>query len=237
MSRDEHDVEALGTYVLGGLDEADRRSVEEHLAGCEWCRAERTGLEEMREALGELPPEAFLDGPPDDGDVVLQRTLRRIREESARQGRRRGALAAATVAAAVVAALAAGVVLGRGQDRPSPVPAPTVVLPTASPYPAGTRVGSRLDPGTGARLTVRVVPAAGWVRVTAAVMGIPQGQRCRIWVVARDGTRVLAGSWLVSAQGARDGTTLDGSALVAPQDVAAVEVDSVAGRRFVSVPL
>jgi hypothetical protein len=75
------------------------------------------------------------------------------------------------------------------------------------------------------------------VRVNAAVTGIPAGSRCRLWVVARDGRREPAGSWLVSTKSAREGTSLDGSALVAPADVAAVEVGSVGGRRFVSVSL
>jgi hypothetical protein len=69
------------------------------------------------------------------------------------------------------------------------------------------------------------------------VTGIAEGRRCRLWVVARDGTRQLAGSWLVSAKGAQEGTALDGSALVPPTDVVAVAVDDVDGRPLVSVPL
>jgi len=136
----------------------------------------------------------------------------------------------------VIVALAAGVIVGRGQQaQPPPVarPAPSA-LPTPPP---GTKVGSAVDATTGARMTVKVTPAAGWVRVSAAVSAIPAGQQCRLWVVARDGSRQLAGSWLVSATGARDGVTLDGSALVAPADVAAVQVDNTGGRPFVTVPL
>ena len=233
VGADEHDMQGLGIYVLGGLDENGERVVREHLAGCERCREELIGLEEVRTALGELPPEAFLDGPPDDGDVMLQRTLRRVREESARQVRRRRSALGAAAAAAVVAALTGGVMVGRSQDRPTVTAAPQ----TAASQPAGTRFGSVTDKGTGARITVRLTPVAGWVRVNAAVTGIPVGQRCRLVVVARDRTRVLAGSWLVSAQGAKDGTKLDGSALVAPADVAAVEVENEAGRKFVSVSI
>jgi hypothetical protein len=233
---DGHDLGSLGVYVLGGLDQHERRSVEEHLAGCEDCRRERADLEQMRAALEEVPPEAFLHGPPEGGDLLLQRTLREVRRESARRALQRGGLVAAAAAAIVAVALAGGVLLGRGQQQPPPPvarPAPSA-LPTPPP---GTRVASVVDPATGARMTVRVVPAAGWVRVTAAVSGIPEGQRCRLWVVARDGARQLAGSWLVSATGARDGVSLDGSALVAPADVAAVQVDNVDGRPFVTAPL
>ena len=51
-------------------------------------------------------------------------------------------------------------------------------------------------------------------------------------MVARDGTRQIAGSWLVSPSGWRDGVTLDGSALVPLDQVAAVVVENEAGREF-----
>jgi hypothetical protein len=82
-----------------------------------------------------------------------------------------------------------------------------------------------------------VVPAAGWVRVNATVGGIPAGERCRLEVVDRHGTAVLAGSWLVSGAGAADGTTLNGSALVDPAQVAAVRVVNTAGKQYVTVPV
>jgi anti-sigma factor RsiW len=233
MTHDEHDLGALGIYVLGGLGENERRSVEAHLAGCERCRRERTELEQIKAALGEVPPEAFLDGPPEDGDLIVQRSIRQVREESARRNLRRRGLVGVAAAMALLAALGSGVLVGRNQERPPVVVAPPG--PTATTPPAGTRIASATDPVTGAGMTVRVVPAAGWVRVNATVTGIPRAQRCRLWVVARDGRRVLAGSWLVSAKGAAEGTTLDGSALVAPPDVVAVEVDNVSGRRFVTV--
>jgi RNA polymerase sigma-70 factor (ECF subfamily) len=69
------------------------------------------------------------------------------------------------------------------------------------------------------------------------VAGIPQGQKCRLYVVARDGTREEAGSWLVSEQGEREGTELDGAALVAPGDVASVEVENFAGQKYVTVTM
>jgi predicted anti-sigma-YlaC factor YlaD len=236
MSSDQHDTGALAGYVLGALDETDRRLVDDHLARCERCREEVHVLEETRTVLDAVPVEAFLDGPP-DGDLVLQRALREVRRESARADlRRRGLIAAAAVVVAG-AALAGGLLLGRGLNPPGQIAQPAPVTTAPAPQPTGVLVGSHTDPDTGARATVRVTPAAGWVRVNAAVTGIAAGQRCRLWVVARDGTRQLAGSWLVSAKGAQDGTALDGSALVAPADVAAVVIDNLDGRAFVSVPL
>ena len=72
--------------------------------------------------------------------------------------------------------------------------------------------------------------------LTATVDGVPAGQRCRLVVVARDGSRAVAGSWLVSPAGEHDGTTLHGSAIVPPDQVAAVLVENEAGREFVVAP-
>ena len=76
----EHDRSQLGAYALGALEPDEVREVDEHLATCAECRAELAELEEMKEFLGEVPPEAFLEGPPADGDLLLQRTLREVRE-------------------------------------------------------------------------------------------------------------------------------------------------------------
>lgn len=96
---------------------------------------------------------------------------------------------------------------------------------------------SATDPGTGARLTVALTPATGWVRINAAVTGVPQGERCRLLVVGRDGSTVLAGSWLVSEKGAADGTTLDGSALIDPTQIDSVRVETVDGKTYAAVKL
>lgn len=112
-----------------------------------------------------------------------------------------------------------------------------VTAGSAQAAPAGTKTASATDTGTGATMTVSVQPAAGWVRLDASVAGIPRGQKCRLFVVGRDGTREEAGSWLVSESGEHDGTKLSGAALVAPADVASVEVENFAGQRYVTVGL
>jgi hypothetical protein len=127
-----------------------------------------------------------------------------------------------------VALVGAGAVAGRQS-----APAPVASGPTSTPV-AGTRTATATDAGTGARVSAQVVPAAGWVRVSATVTGIPAGQRCRLVVVGAAGDRQIAGSWVVSAKGAQDGTTLNGSALVDPAQVSAVLVENFDGRQFVS---
>ena len=229
-----HEPQLLGAYVLGVLDEREVRAVEAHLASCPRCRAELADLRVAQEAMGDVPPEALLDGPLEGGDLLLQRTLRQVRSERGGQVRRRRVglgLAAAAVAAVV---LGGGFAVGRSTAPDVAAVGPTTTQPAP---PAGTRLGSATDPVTGARMTVQVRPAAGWVRVNASVAGIAQNEKCRLFVVAKDGSRQEAGSWLVSSAGEKDGTNLDGSALIAPEDVAAIEVRNFDDERIVTVPV
>jgi hypothetical protein len=134
----------------------------------------------------------------------------------------------AAAAAVITVAIGGGVLVGR-------TTAPT---PLAEPSSASTVPGVRGATGTsanGAKMAVTVTPASGWVRVNATVSGIPAGERCRLEVVGRDGSAVLAGSWLVSKAGQTNGTMLNGSALIDPAQVASVRVVNVAGKEYLNV--
>lgn len=228
----------LAGYLTKSLEAEQVQQVEGHLAGCAECRTEVESLQEWTMALEAVPEAMLLDGPPEGGDLLLQRTLRQIRDESAGRRHRRTALVSAAAAVIVAAAIASGVVVGRGTvdpGRPTAQPPPSAqVEQTTIP---GTRTKTAVDADTGARITVAVAPAPGWVRIKAAVSGIPAGERCRLEVVAKDGTAILAGSWLVSEKGADEGTTLDGSALVAPSEVASVRVVTESGKQYTSVKI
>jgi hypothetical protein len=227
------DSSTLAALALGALEDDELREAEEHVSGCGWCSAELEEFGEVRAALDELPPEALLDGPPEGGELLLQRTLRAARTERAHTRLPRRLLGVAAAAAVAVLAVGGGMLFGRSTAPQQTQAGPTVQ--TTATLPPGTRFASATDPVTRARITVRVEPAAGWVRVNAAVTGISAGQRCRLVVVGKNGAREVAGSWEVSKIGAKEGTTLDGSALVAPKDVAAVRVENFDGRQFVSV--
>ena len=47
-------------------------------------------------------------------------------------------------------------------------------------------------------------------------------------------SREIAGSWLVSAAGAASGTTLDGAAIVPPDQVASVVIENENGAQYVT---
>jgi hypothetical protein len=229
------ELEQLGAYALGALDEREAAEMAAHIDGCPICRRELAELESVRDLLDDLPPEAMLDGPPEDGELLLQRTLWQVRRETRSYQRRRPLLAAA---AAVLAAALLGVGILVGQRIAAPVVQPTVApTPSASTPVPGTRTATATDPTTGATLAVTVIPAAGWVRLTAKVDGVPAGEDCRLVVVAKDGTRREAGTWRVSPAGERDGTPLASFALVDPAQVDAIEVENLDGRQFVRTPV
>jgi hypothetical protein len=219
----EHDPGELGALALGLLDPQRTRAVEEHLARCAACRRDLEDLTAVTDLLGEVPPEALLDGPP-DGDLVLQRTLRQIRAEAAADRRRRLVPRIAAAVAAVAVLAGGGIAVGRA-TAPDPV-----VVTAAAP---ATGVTLRGDGVPGVTMAAVVSPAAGWVRVSANVKGVPRGERCRVIVLARDGSREVAAAWLSSARGEREGTQVDGAAIVAPDQVAGVAVENEAGEEYV----
>jgi hypothetical protein len=218
----------MAGYVMEMLTPEEKQRADEHLAVCADCRGEIDSLREWSAALAEVPEPMLLDGPPEDADLLLQRTLRQVRQESSGRRHRRLALVSAAAAVVMAVAIGGGIVVGRDT---APVPG---AQPTASVV-AGTRTATGTDSVTGARMTVSVEPAAGWVRVNALVAGIPAGEKCKLEVVGRDGTAVLAGSWLVSAAGEAKGTPLNGSALIDPAEVTAVRVVNTTGKQFVNV--
>jgi hypothetical protein len=236
MSAEAHDAQLLGAYVLETLDPDERRDVDAHLAECEICRADVVELEAVKDVLEDIPREALLHGPP-DADLVLQRTLRQVREEVSGATRRRWMPAVAAAAVLLAGALGGGVALGRGTAPEQVAQVPPAPAPTVSPLPPKTFVGTKVEASTGVTMTARVTPAAGWVRLNATVDGIPAGEDCRLVVVGSGGEREIAGGWIVSPQGEQNGTNLDGSAAVAIDDVVAVEVQNTAGKTFVTLPL
>ncbi|NMO51620.1 anti-sigma factor [Actinoplanes sp. TBRC 11911] len=223
----------MAGYVMDMLTPEEKQRADEHLTTCTACREEIESLREWSAALDDVPEAMLLDGPPDDADLLLQRTLRQVRQESAGRRHRRLALVTSIAAAVVAVAVVGGALVGR-TTAPSSTPQ---AAPPAASVPAAERSASGVSATTGARMTVSVVPATGWVRVSATVGGIPAGERCKLEVVGKDGAAVLAGSWLVSPAGEANGTPLNGSALIDPAQVASVRVVNTGGKEFINVPV
>jgi hypothetical protein len=231
-TREEHLSESLGAYVLGALDDQEQRTVAAHLESCAECRAQVDELNDLRDVLGEVPPETFLDGPPEGGDLVLQRTLRQVRAEKESGRRNRNLLIGAAAAVAVALALGGGVVLGQTNRSTTVALLPPPLTSSPSPVVPGTRHMSGVSGGM--RINVTITPAVGWVRLNASVTGLPVGQKCKLIVVSKTGRTEVAGSWLVSRKAAANGTNLDGAVLIPMDQVQSVEVRNFDGHQFVS---
>ena len=212
----EHPNELLGPYSLEALDADEQRSVGEHLATCPGCREELHELESLHSLLGQVPAEAFLEGPPDGGDLLLARTVRKAREDR----RRPPVWSLAAAVLVVLVALAGGLLIGLG-TRSGPAP-----LAAAA---GSTRVAAT-NPANGVHMTVVITPANGWVRLQGAFTGVPAHARCYLMVVDTAGHHFVAGSWLAPKTSPPGGERVSGSALVPPDEVAAVEVVTFKGQ-------
>ncbi|MEV5962239.1 zf-HC2 domain-containing protein [Kribbella sp. NPDC051952] len=233
----EHDRTQLGAYALGALEPAEAREVDEHLATCAECRAEVAELEEMKEFLGEVPPEAFLEGPPEGGDLLLQRTLREVRELSPAEPASSGPAHAAPVkgrsrwlmvAAALVViagAVGGGVAIGRQ------------TAPEADAPVAGSKQVTATDAATGATMATTVEPRAGWSWIRVNVKGLKAGAQCEMFVIDKSGKVWNAGSWLVSAKAAREGSTFGGGVIVPQDQVRSVEIKTLQGNHVVTAKI
>jgi anti-sigma factor RsiW len=231
MTGGHHPVDSLGAYVLGALDDDETHQIDDHLLGCADCRATVATLAEIRAALADTPPESLLDGPPEHGDLLLQRTLRRVRQERGSGRRTRSMFTTAGIVVAVAATLGGGLALAEANESGLPAAeAPAADLPE-QPIASMVHLHGADD---GVLLTVTLAPADGWVRVSAWVAGVPVGQKCRLVVVSQSGRDEVAGSWLASPQAVTDGMTLDGAALVSANQVRSVEVQNFDGHTFVS---
>ncbi len=153
---DERFRHAVGPYLLGALDEAERVAFDAHLVGCTDCRAELAQLRPVVQALGTVS-ESDVSGLVPAGAAPPDTLLPGLLTRAARRDRRRRLLLAVAggIAAAAVAALA-------------------VVLVTDG---SGGSPGS--PPGTSADGQVMAMSPldGGAVRATATVTGMPWGTK------------------------------------------------------------
>ncbi|HZM82374.1 MAG TPA: hypothetical protein VFC19_42180 [Candidatus Limnocylindrales bacterium] len=231
MGNGAHDEYMLGTYALDRLDPDETHRASEHLNDCGSCQNEYEQLIAARQSLGRIPSGWLVPGPP-PGSAVLEAAMRTIRaHKAAAWARGRRAVRLAASIAGLAGMFSTGLLIGY-QIQPAAAPPPPG--PSVSPIP-GVRQASALDPATNISLSATVTPAMGWVRVRAAVTGIPAGENCRLLVVRRDGTREIAGGWVTSKKGETEAVVLDGSAAVLPSEVDVILVENTAGRTFIAV--
>jgi hypothetical protein len=216
----------IAFHSLDLLAPHERREVDEHICECSSCRWQALEYKEVRDGLDRLPPEMFLDGPP-EAELVLRRTLRRVRGESLGHGGRRAAFAAAVLAVATVAGISGFIARDAGQQA-----APAAAPPAADALVTKTFSGS--NEASGVSMQVTVTPQPGWMEVKARFVGVRSGERCRLVVDGRDGSSTTVLSWIAPASQPATGVVLGGAVLVAPDAVAGFEVDTTDGRKLVT---
>jgi anti-sigma factor RsiW len=120
---------------------------------------------------------------------------------AAARRRRRGLASVAAVAAAAVVIGAAS--FGGAKLAASPAPAaPAQQALGQDLHPAGPPNGAWLTAtGSNGQAAATVAyQSMGWgTQLATKVSGLPVNTPCQMWVVERDGTRLLAGSWVTDA--------------------------------------
>jgi predicted anti-sigma-YlaC factor YlaD len=224
---------ALGVYVLGAIDPAERVVVDAHLTHCQECREELAGLAGLPALLGRVPLDDIERLAMDDTEVrdleeppaeLLDSLLGRI--STRRRARRwRGVVAAA--AAAVVAVgggIGGGILISHGQAAPSAHHATTPTTEVA--------LGSNARTHVTAVVTYTQENSATSMKVM--VTGIRTGTHCEFWLTTSSGQHLLAGSWTVN--GSHEANWYGASSPVVASNVRSFDI-SAAGKVLVTVPV
>ncbi|MBO3089237.1 anti-sigma factor family protein [Cellulomonas dongxiuzhuiae] len=206
-------------YVLGALAPAERREFEEHLAGCDACRAAAGELAGMPALLSMVPEPGAADAPL--ADVV---PLARV-AEAARQRRSRGRLALAGAAAALVvlAGATGAAVTATIASRPTAVAS----APAAGPAEARTVALAPVG-GSGVSADLTLAPARWGTRLdwTCAYEAaeLPEGVY-ELVLVGPDGQRTVVATW--TSTGERTAAGLGASSALPVDGIARVELGVV----------
>ena len=170
--------ESLGAYALGILPAEERPGLEAHLEGCPACRMELESLSSVAALMPLADPASFESAPTPD-PALGKRIFAVIgAERKARRGRRRRwtGLGVGSAVAAAAATLAILVLPGGGE-------APPEQHVTFAQLPARLKISAKL------------IPHAYGTEIHVYVKGAPSGALCRVFVRARDGSRLPAGSF------------------------------------------
>lgn len=169
---------ALGSYLAGSLEPAERTEVEQHLVSCSVCREAVTQLAPLPGLLGRLCADDFALDEPEADPELLPEILSSVRRER-RRDQRRVRLWRATTGLAAAAAVAAFLVGAAGPQRPAGQQV------TLRPVAATTPLSGRAT-----------LVAKPWgTSIELQLAGLPAGVDCVVYTVGRGGHRHLAGSW------------------------------------------
>jgi hypothetical protein len=109
-----------------------------------------------------------------------------------------------------------------------------LVLSTVlSPGPGVVEV-SATSPATSVAARIVVTPTDTGTQLALTLTGVEAGQHCRLVVVAKDGSREVAATWVANYEGE---AVVTGTTAVTRADLARLEVTTPEGGTLVEVPV
>jgi anti-sigma factor RsiW len=220
--------QALGVYVLGAIDPAERAQVDEHLATCPDCREELAGLAGLPAMLRKVPvmeaerlaaAEAELDALEMPSEQMLtslvERTSNVRRMDRVHRWRR-----AAAAAAVVLVALGGGAAIA------------TALQPGQSSAIAEHWRLAASTTGDPVHLKVMYRPVPSGTEVKANVTAhLPPGTVCQLQLVDNQGHVMVLGSWQLW----NDNAWYPGSAGASPESIKVFEL-TINGKVVATAP-
>jgi putative intracellular protease/amidase len=199
--------QALGVYVLGAIEPAERALIERHLSGCRECRDELAGLAGLPALLSRVSADEIgrisrEDAGPVAGENAglvpggagpledFATSVRNLTAARRRRNRRWQMLAAAAAVVIAAAGTLAGLRLASVQSAP---PA------AAEAPPADWQTARTTSSLPGVRATVRYSPEPWGTAVDVQISGLAAGSTCQLWVTDAHGVHLAAAGWTVSA--------------------------------------
>lgn len=186
--------QALGVYVLGAIDPAERARVDEHLSSCHECREELASLAGLPAMLRKVPIVeaerlAALEQDPELAGVPSAEMLPSLVARTANVRRIHRWRTMAAAAAVAIVALGGGAFVANALQSPG-TPGTGQVNNTATWHQT-----SGTGPAAGVHLTVRYRNQPWGTQMEVNVTGLQPGSVCEFQVTDATGTKSVVGSW------------------------------------------
>jgi len=186
--------QALGVYVLGAIDPAERAMVDEHLSSCHECREELASLAGLPAMLRKVPivEAERLAAPEQDPELAGVPSAEMLTSLIARTTNVRRMHRWRTVAAAAAVAVVA---LGGGAFVANALQSPSAQAHGHSRVVPWHKT-SGTGPMAGAHLTVRYRHEPWGTQMEVNVTGLQPGSVCQFQVTDATGGKSVVGSWI-----------------------------------------
>jgi len=212
---------ALGVYVVGAIDPAERSVVDAHLSQCLNCREELAGLAGLPALLGRVPladAERLALGDEELEEAPAELLDALLGQVAARRRARRWRVIAAAAAAAIIAVGGGGL-------------AGAILMSHRPSTPSYLARGS--DPYTHVSAAVYLSSAGSGTKMQVQVTGIPNGTHCEFWATTTAGKHLLVDYWTVNDS--KSGIWYSASTTAAISQLRSFDVSGTNGKVLVSV--